>query len=111
MAEFDDVLNEIKDSSVQAAKTQLQELLQQAKGDSSAFARENAASLERWIVELSNGSLDQDEFNQLIDAQRAAAEQFVNTQEIASQARARELTLKVIDIAVTKVVPVLIAAV
>jgi len=109
MAEFDDVLNEIKDSSVQAAKTQLQELLQQAKGDSSAFARENAASLERWIVELRDGDLDQDEFNELVDAQRAAAEQFVNTQAIAGQARARELTLNVIDIAVTKVVPVLIA--
>ena len=111
MAEFDDVLNEIKDSSVQAAKTQLQDLLQQAKGDSSAFARENAASLERWIVELRNGDLDQDEFNELIEAQRAAAEQFVNTQAIAGQARARDLTLNVIDIAVTKVVPVLIAAI
>ena len=111
MAEFDDVLNEIKDSSVQAAKTQLQELLQQAKGDSSAFARENAASLERWIVELRDGDLDQDEFNELVDAQRAAAEQFVNTQAIAGQARARELTLNVLDIAVTKVVPVLIAMV
>ena len=109
MAAFDDVLNEIKDSSVQAAKTQLQDLLQQAKGDSSAFTRENAASLERWIVGLRNGDLDQDEFNELIEAQRAAAEQFVNTQAIAGQARARELTLTVLDIAVTKVAPVLIA--
>ena len=73
------------------------------------FARENAASLERWIVELRDGDLDQGEFNELVDAQRAAAEQFVNTQAIAGQARARELTLNVIDIAVTKVVPVLIA--
>ena len=110
MGAFDNVLNGIKDSSVQAAKTQLQDLLQQAKGDSSAFARENAASLERWIVELSNGSLDQDEFNELIAAQRAAAEQFVNTQAIAGQARARQLTLNVIDIAATKIAPILIAA-
>ena len=111
MAAFDDILNEIKDSSVQAAKDQLQSLLQQAKGDSSAFARENAASLERWIVQLSSGELDQDEFNELVEAQRAAAEQFVNTQEIAGQAHARDLTLKVIDIAVTKIVPVVIAMV
>lgn len=109
MGAFDDVLNEIKDSSVQAAKTQLQDLLRQAEGDSSAFARQNAASLERWIVELRDGELDQDDFNELIEAQRAAAEQFVNTQAIAGQARARQLTLDVIDIAVTKVVPVLIA--
>ena len=110
MAKFDDVLNEIKDDSVQAAKTQLQSLLQQAKADSSAFAQKNAASLEEWIVELHDGDLDQDEFNELIEAQRAAAEQFVNTQAIQGQARARELTLTVLDIAVKKVVPVLIAA-
>jgi hypothetical protein len=109
MAKFDDVLNEIKDDSVQAAKQQLQSLLQQAKADSSAFAQKNAASLEEWIVELRDGDLDQDEFNELIEAQRAAAEQFVNTQAIGGQARARELTLNVLDIAVKKVVPVLIA--
>ena len=51
---FDGVLDEIKDDSVKAAKDQLQSLLQQAKADSSAFARKNAASLEEWIVELSN---------------------------------------------------------
>jgi len=109
MAKFDDVLNEIKDDSVQAAKQQLQSLLQQAKADSSAFAQKNAASLEEWIVELRDGDLDQDEFNELIAAQRAAAEQFVNTQAIQGQAHARELTLTVLDIAVKKVVPVLIA--
>jgi len=109
MAKFDDVLNEIKDDSVQAAKQQLQSLLQQAKADSSAFAQKNAASLEEWIVELREGDLDQDEFNELIAAQRAAAEQFVNTQAIQGQAHARELTLTVLDIAVKKVVPVLIA--
>jgi hypothetical protein len=110
MGQFDDVLNEIKDDSVTAAKTQLQDLLKQAKADSSAFARENAASLEQWIVDLRNGDLDQDEFNELIEAQRAAAEQFVNTQAIQGQARARELTLTVLDIAVKKVVPIVIAA-
>ena len=109
MASFDDVLDDIKDDSVQAAKDQLQSLLQEAKADSSAFARKNAAALEEWIVELRNGELDQDEFNELIEAQRAAAEQFVNTQAIAGQARARELTLTVLDIAVKKVVPVVIA--
>ena len=109
MASFDDLLKEIKDDSVTAAKDQLQSLLQQAKADSSAFARRNAASLEEWIVELRNGDLDQEEFNELIAAQRAAAEQFVNSQAIAGQARARELTLTVLDIAVKKVVPVVIA--
>ena len=49
--------------------------------------------------------------NELIEAQRAAAEQFVNTQAIAGQARARELTPTVLDLAVKKVAPVVIAAI
>lgn len=109
MPAFNEILNEIKDDSVTAAKTQLQSLLKQARADSSAFARENAAALERWIVDLRNGDLDQEEFDELIEAQRAAAEQFVNTQAIAGQARARELTLTILDIAVKKIVPVVIA--
>jgi len=32
---------------------------------------------KRWIVQLRDGDLDQDEFNELVEAQRAAAEQFV----------------------------------
>ena len=57
MASFDDLLEEITDDSVKAAKVQLQDLLQQAKADSSAFARKNAEALEEWMVELRNGDL------------------------------------------------------
>jgi hypothetical protein len=111
MAAIDDVLNGIKDQSVQAAKDELQGLLQQAKADSSQFAQQNAAQLEQWLLQLSKGELNQDEFNALVAAQRSKAEQWVNTQAIGGQARARDLTLKVLDIAVTKVAPVLIAAI
>src|SRR5205085_2686597 len=105
MAAIDDVLNGIKDDSVQAAKQQLQSLLQQAKADSSQFAQQNAADLELWLVQLSKGELDQNEFNALVAAQRSKAEQWVNTQAIAGQARARDLTLTVLDIAVQKIAP------
>jgi hypothetical protein len=110
MAEIDNVLNGIKDESVQAAKNELQSLLQQAKSDSNQFAQENAADLEKWLLQLSKGELDQDEFEALIAAQRSKAEQWVNTQAIGGQTRARALTLKVLDIAVQKVAPILIAA-
>lgn len=111
MAAIDDVLNGIKDDSVQAAKEQLQSLLKQAKTDSREFAQENAALLEKWIVQVGQGELSQEDFNLLVEEQRAEAEQWVNTQAIAGQARARDLTLTVLDIAVKKVVPVLIAAI
>lgn len=108
---LDNVLSEITDDSVKEAKQQFQDLLQQAKGDSSEFARKNAALLEAAVVDLRNGEIDQDDFNLFIEEQRAAAEQFVNTQAIAGQARARELTLTVLDIAVKKIAPVVIAAI
>jgi hypothetical protein len=111
MAAIDDVLDGIKDDSVKAAKEQLQNLLQQAKTDSREFAKENAALLEKWLVQLGRGELGREDFNELIDEQRALAEQWANTQAIAGQARARDLTLNVLDIAVQKIAPAVIAAI
>jgi len=111
MAAIDDVLNGIKDDSVKAAKEQLQSLLQQAKTDSREFAKENAALLEKWLVQLQQGELTQEDFNELIDEQRAEAEQWANTQAIAGQARARDLTINLLDIAVQKIAPAVIAAI
>ena len=111
MAAIDDVLNGIKDDSVTAAKDQLQSLLQQAKTDSREFAQENAALLEKWLLQLRQGELSQEDFNALIDEQRAEAEQWANTQAIAGQARARDLTLNLLDIAVQKIAPAVIAAI
>ena len=87
-----------------------------ATKDIDVWVRPDSENARKVLLALSAfgaplGDLNQDEFNQLADAQRAAAEQFVNTQAIAGQARARELTLTVLDIAVKKVVPVLIAAI
>ena len=111
MAAIDDVLNGIKDDSVKAAKEQLQSLLQQAKTDSREFAQENAALLEKWLVQLGKGELSREDFNELIDEQRALAEQWANTQAIAGQARARDLTLNALDLAVQKIAPAVIAAI
>src|SRR5438045_1102584 len=108
---FDNVLSEITDESVKQAKQQLQDLLEQAKGDSSEFARQNAALLEGAIVDLRNGEIDEEDFNLFIEEQRAAAEQFLNTQAIGGQARARELTFTILDIAAKKIAPAVIAAI
>ena len=67
--------------------------------------------LEKWLVQLGHGELSQEDFKELIDEQRALAEQWANTQAIAGQARARDLTLNVLDIAVQKIAPAVIAAI
>jgi hypothetical protein len=110
MATLEDALSSIKDDSLQAAKAQLQSLLQQAKAEGSEFAQDNATMLEQWLVQLSEGKLNKTEFDALVDDQRALAEEFVNTQEIAGRNRARDLTLNVLDIAAQKIAPVLISS-
>jgi hypothetical protein len=102
---IENVLSDITDDSVKEAKKQFLDLLQQAKGDSSEFARQNAALLEKAFVNLKNGDMERDDFDLFLEDQRAAGEQFVNTQAIAAQARARDLTLTIIDIAAKNIAP------
>jgi hypothetical protein len=110
MSEFDNALNQIKDNSVQDAKSEFQQLLSEAKGSSQSFIRDNSARVEQWIVMLGNGEIDKEEFDDLIADQKLAAEQFVNTQAIGAQTRQQRLTLQLLDLTITKIVPALLAA-
>jgi hypothetical protein len=110
MSALDDTLNSIKDDSLTDAKATLQNLLQQLKADSSKFAQDSAALVEQWLVELGQGKLTKPQFDDLIDEQRSAAQQFTNTETIAGTARARDLALNVLDIAAKKVGPALLAS-
>ena len=65
--------------------------------------------VKQWIVLLSNGEIDKEEFDDLIAAQKLAAEQFVNTQEIGAQARTQRLTMQILDLTITKIAPALLA--
>jgi hypothetical protein len=110
MSEFDNALNQIKENSVQDAKNEFQQLLSEAKASSESFIRDNSARVEQWIVLLSNGEIDKEEFDDLIADQKLAAEQFVNTRAIGAQAREQRLTLQLLDLTITKIVPALLAA-
>jgi hypothetical protein len=109
MSEFENILNQIKDNSVQEAKNEFQQLLSEAKGSSEQFIRGNSAMVEQWIVLLSNGEIDKEEFDDLIADQKLAAEQFVNTQAIGAQARTQRLTMQLLDLTITTIAPALLA--
>jgi hypothetical protein len=109
MSEFENILNQIKDNSVQEAKNEFQQLLSEAKGSSEQFIRDNSEMVKQWIVLLSNGEIDKEEFDDLIADQKLAAEQFVNTQEIGAQARTQRLTMQILDLTITKIAPALLA--
>lgn len=106
---LDSVLNEVSDSSVADAKKELQSLLADAKGDSATFFQKNAEKLEQRLVMVSKGELDQDDFDFFVEEQRRAAQIFIDSQPPQAQERAEKLTLHLLDVAATKIVPVLIA--
>jgi len=110
-SQLDSVLNEISDSSVDEAKKELQSLLADAKGDSATFFQQNAKKLEERLVLVSKGKLDQDDFNFFVENQKRAAQIFIDSQPPQAQERAERLTIHVLEVAATKIVPVLIAAV
>jgi len=53
-SELDSALGQISDESVAATKEEFQDLLAQAKGDTSELLRQNAEELERRLVLLKN---------------------------------------------------------
>ena len=65
--------------------------------------------VKQWIVLLSNGEIDKEEFDDLIADQKLAAEQFVNTQAIGAQARTQRLTMQILDLTITTIAPALLA--
>ena len=110
-SKLDSVLNQISDSSVDDAKKELQDLLADAKGDSASFFQENAKKLEDRLLLVSKGELDQEDFNFFVENQKRAARIFIDSQPPQAQERAERLTIHVLEVAATKIVPVLIAAV
>jgi hypothetical protein len=110
MSELSKVLDRIGSESVQDTKNQFQQLLVEAKASTDPFVKDNAEKVESWVVMLSNETIDKDEFDDLMSDQQMSAEQFVNTQAISAQAGGKRLTLQLMDLAVTKIVPALLAA-
>lgn len=108
MSALNEALNQVKDQAIQDSKAEFLALITEAKNSTEPFVRENAARIEQWVVQLNDHQIDQEEFDDLMADQKLAAEQFANTQAIATQARAQRLTLKILDLAITKIVPALL---
>ena len=108
-SELDSALDQVGDESVAAAMKEFQDLLAQAKGDTAEQIRQNAEELERRLVLLKNGEIDQEDFDFFVENQKRDLRVFIDIQPAQSQERAEKLTLQILEIAVTKVVPVLIA--
>jgi hypothetical protein len=108
-SELDSALDQIGDESAAAAVKEFQDLLGEAKGDTSELVRQNAEELERRLVLLKDRKIDKEDFYYFLENQKRDLRVYVDAQPAQEQERAEKLTLHVLEIAVTKVVPILIA--
>src|SRR5216117_1420041 len=108
-SELDSALDQVGDEAVAASMKEFQDLLAQAKGDTAEKIRQNAEELERRLVLLKNGEIDKEDFDFFVENQKRDLRVFIDSQPAQSQERAEKLTLHILEIAATKVVPVLIA--
>jgi hypothetical protein len=98
-SELDSALGQVSDESVAAAKNEFQDLLAQAKGDTSELVRQNANELEERLVLLKNRKIDKEDFDYFIENQKRDLRVFIDSQPAQAQERAEKLTLRVLEIA------------
>jgi hypothetical protein len=98
-SELDSALNRVGDESAAAAMKEFQDLLGEAKGDTSELVRQNAEELERRLVLLKNRDIDKEDFDHFIENQKRDLRVFVDGQPAQAQERAEKLTLHVLEIA------------
>jgi hypothetical protein len=98
-SELDSALNQIGDESVAATTKEFQDLLGEAKGDTSELIRQNAEELERRLVLLKKRKIDKEDFDHFIENQKRDLRVFVDGQPAQAQERAEKLTLRVLEIA------------
>ena len=98
-SEFDSALDQISDESVAETKQEFQDLLSEAKGDTSELVRQNAEELERRLVLLKKRKIDKEDFDFFVENQKRDLRVFIDSQPAQAQERAEKLTLRVLEIA------------
>ena len=110
-SELDLAFDQVGDESVAAAMKEFHDLLAQAKGDTAELVRRNANELEERLILLKKREIDKEDFDFFVENQKRDLRVFIDSQPAQTQERAEKLTLHILEIAATKVVPVLIATI
>ena len=74
MADFNQIFNDIKSQLGPLAEQNLKQFAAQGKQDAEAFLEQSRANLQKWVQQLANKEIDEDEFRWLVESQKAAAE-------------------------------------
>jgi hypothetical protein len=98
-SDIDSAVDQIGDESVAAATAEFQDLLSEAKGDTTELVRQNAEEVERRLDLLKKRKIDKEDFDHFIENQKRDLRVFVDSQPAQAQERAEKLTLRVLEIA------------
>jgi hypothetical protein len=98
-SELNSTLDQVTDESVAASMKEFEDLLAQAKGDTSELIRQNAQELEERLVLLKKRKIDKEDFDFFVENQKRDLRVFVDSQPAEAQERAEKLTLRVLEIA------------
>jgi len=107
MKDINEILDTIKDQSIEELKSEFKGLLKEASGDSLDFVKKSAASTVRWLSLKAEGLLTEEEVKSLLEARKKEALVFMNTQSIAARAKIQKLVCRLLDIAVNSLVAAL----
>jgi hypothetical protein len=88
-------------------KKELLGYLTQAKTSGQQIAVETAQRLELWLIQLGTGEIGQRDFKRLVEAARLKIQQWENTQKVEALAAMQRIMLKAIDLALSKIAPLL----
>ena len=108
-SELDSALDQVGDESVAAATKEFQDLLAQAKGDTTELIRQNAEELEQRLLLLKEHKIDKEDFDYFVENQKRDLRVFIDSQPAQAQERAEKLTLQLLGMAATKIAPLLLA--
>ena len=98
-SELDSALDQVGEESSAAAIKEFQDLLGEAKGDTSELVRQNAEELERRLVLLKNHEIDKDDFDYFVENQKRDLRVYVDGQPAQAQEHAEKVTIQVLEIA------------
>lgn len=98
MSVLDELIDIAGDDAKKLIKTNLLELIEEAKSETETLAKETGEKIEEWLILKVSGEIDSDELEALLNARRRTVEQFLNSQEISARARLEKVTIGLIDL-------------
>jgi hypothetical protein len=96
MSILEDFIKETGDAAKDLIKTEVKDLVNDAKSDSNEFMKETGDLIEEWLIKRAKGGYKDKDLKRLIEARKLEAEQKLNTEEIQARSKVESLTNKLI---------------